>query len=162
MKKALFILFFSVLLVSCGAQDTEETGVSGDVEAEEKHDEILESGILAYMEQMTGKYLSVGLYSDSKEKQQKHINEAITDVRLAKSEIEDQYKRNIPVIQDLLSLGDIIEESLNKLLVGDSSTEYEDSKRIGEIIGDISREYLDGELPSSVKIHTGIENSSEE
>lgn len=161
MRKPLLFLLFSLLLVGCGVNETvKEESNTDNIEKEDKLDEMLDSGILAYMEQMTGKYLSIGLYSDSKEKQQKYINEAITDVRLAVSEIEEQYSEDIPVVQDLLSLGEVIEDSLNKLLVGDNSTEYEDAQKSGEIIGEISRKYLDGELPPSVRVHTGIENTN--
>lgn len=162
MKRLLYVLLLSVLLVGCSSDSNSETrSVENDSAEIEKRDEMLPSGVLAYLEQMTGKYLSIGLFSDTKEKRQKFISEAITDVRLAMNEINDEYDENLPVVKDLLRLGEVTEDALNKLLVGDNSTEYEDSQKGGQIIGDISREYLDGELPPTIRIMTGIENAND-
>jgi hypothetical protein len=162
LKKLLFVLLFSSLLVGCGSnEESIEVINANDPETEDLKDEMLESRIKAYMEQMTGKYILADTYENKSEQQQKLLNEALTEVNLATLEIEDEYNPDLPVVKDLNDLAESVSFAINELLSGEYSTKKENAVTIGGHVGDISRNYLDGELPPSIKGHTGKENAND-
>lgn len=166
MKKSIYlILLLSLLLVLAGCGNTENTTkVKKDENTSvisDKQQEMSSDNIILYMEQMTWRYSTSDTLNHTGEKELEYLTKAILDVQSSVLEIEHDYDSDIPVVQDLLELGAVIENALNKLRAGDKSTKYEDSVKSGEIIGDISKKYLNGELPPTIKRITGIENTND-
>ncbi|RST57629.1 hypothetical protein D5F11_021450 [Siminovitchia terrae] len=159
MKKITLALAFSLLLIGCAsASESAKTPIT-DASSEEKNEGMSEDSILLYMELITGKYLTVDMYEKDSTRQLEVITKALLDVDSAVSEIEEEYPDD-QAAKELLKLADAVEVALNKLLIGEHATKGSYSEKTGEIIGDISRTYLDGELPPSVRIHTGVENAN--
>lgn len=112
-----------------------------------------------YLTVMTSKYASIGIYEDGSLQQQKMLDEALTDVNIAVLEIEDKYDANIPAVKDLNRLAESLIYTINELQSGNYATTYENAKEVGGHIGEISRNYLDGELPAVIKSQTGLEDA---
>ncbi|WBX81334.1 hypothetical protein PD280_06325 [Virgibacillus salarius] len=160
MKKIFFVLMFFVVIIGCESNETlKEESNTNDEEIEDKQDEMLESAILSYMEQMTGKYLMVDTYETGSKEQQKALDKALTDVNIAVLDIEDKYDSNLPVVKELNNLAESVSFAINELIAGEYSTKVDNSEKVGTYVGEISRNYLDGELPPSVKVHTGMESA---
>lgn len=156
-------MFFSFWIIGCSPmQDeakSEETKV--DNKTDEKRTEMIDSGIIHYMERMTGKYLLADIYEIGSQDHQKALDEALTEVNLAVLDLEAEYKKDIPVVKDLNDLADSVVFAINEMLAGEYSTRAENSQKIGYLVGEISRNYADGELPASIRIHTGMESAFE-
>lgn len=163
MKRIQLLLLSVALLAGCGSSDSvnnESTVDNSDEEVEEKKDEMSESEIMAYMDQMTGKYLLIDTYDDKSEGQQKQLDKALTEVNLAMLEIEDEYEPNIAVVKDLDKLAESIKFAINELLQGNYATKVDNSKEVGKHVGELSRAYLDGELPPIIKAVTGQDSAN--
>ena len=161
MKRFILLTLTTLILFGCSGGSKVEIEKDAVAAENEKRDEMSSAEILYYMEKMTWRYLSVDSFSHTGEKQLKYLTEATLDAKSSTLEIEYEFDRNIPVVPDLLKLGAVIEDALNELLMGDESTKYDNSVKIGQIIGDISREYLEGELPPTTKRLTGMENAND-
>lgn len=161
MKRLIYLTLTALILFGCSSGLKKEIEKEAAASKNEKRDEMSSAEILYYMENMTWRYLSVDLFSHTGEKQLKYLTEAALDVKSSTLEIEQEFDSNIPVVPDLLKLGVVIEGALNELLMGDKSTKYDNSVKIGQIIGDISREYIEGELPPTTKRLTGMENAND-
>lgn len=155
MRQALFLFIATLLLVGCSGVGNAETNDNSEV-----RDAITNNEMILFLEEMTGKYLMTDKVTGD-DSRYRTISEAITDVRLAMFELEDDYDDSLPEVRGLLELGIIIEKSLNELFEGDESSKYEDSVKVGELLGDFSRSFLDGELPPTFKALTGIKNAND-
>ncbi|MEK5108182.1 hypothetical protein MHI57_15910 [Cytobacillus sp. FSL K6-0129] len=160
MKKTIFILLLSILLTGCSSNESTNNISDSDEENTEKHTEILESGVMYYMTLIISKYSSVDTLATTKEEEQKILNEALTDVNIAVNEMQHEYDSEIPAIKELNQLADAVIYAINDLLEGNYNTKLENSEKVGNYIGEISRNYLDGELPSVIKSMTGLENAN--
>lgn len=160
MKRILFILLFFVLLSGCSndEESAKETNASNSG-IEEKHDKMLDSGVRLYLNQMTTKYANAYTVSFTDEDKMKYLNEAITDINLAVQEIEDTYEEGTPPTEELLELADLLLQTIENEMLGDVDSAYESAYEAGVIIGDLSREYLDGELPIGIKLMTEKESA---
>lgn len=161
MKRLLVVsmcVLLGMFMVGCGCN-----GGSGDKPAteavSEKQDEMTEKAVMYYLTAMTSKYISVDIHENKSPQQQKMLDEALTDVNIAVLEIEDKYDANIPAVKDLNRLAESIIYAINELQSGNYATTYENAKEVGGHIGEISRNYLDGELPSVIKSQTGLEDA---
>jgi len=162
LKKTLFVLFLSLLLVGCGSNDADvEDSNAGYTEKVEKHDEMLDSGVEYYLTLMTSKYSSAYNASLTNEDKMKHLNEAITDINIAVLEIEDEYEKGVAPTAELLKLADALLLTIENEMLSDSEGTYDSSRDAGVIIGDLSREYLDGELPIGIQVMTGKDNADD-
>lgn len=162
MKKLIFVLLLFVLLVGCGENDSAEDDVDISATAsEEKHTEMLDTGVKMYLNQMTAKYSSAFTVSLTSEDKIKYLNEAITDINIAVYEIEDEYEEGTPPTEELFKLADALLASIDYEMIGESEKASNSAQDAGEIIGDLSREYLDGELPVGIKIMTGTDNAND-
>jgi|SRR5690625_3322062 len=117
--------------------------------------------VMSHLLGMTSKYsmaYTTGISSDEK---LRYLNEAITDINLEMIEIEDKYDDGTPPTNKLLQLADTLLLSIDMEFTGDRQGAYEQAVNAGEIIGELSKEYLNGELPIGIKNMTGIENTNE-
>ena len=159
MKKVLSLLLVSMFVLgACGSA----TGVEPTMtEESEKRTEMLSSGVSLYLQQMTSKYSSAFTMAFTKEDKMKYLNEAITDINLAVQEIEDEYEEGTPPTDELFKLADLLLDTIDYEMTGGSVGSDDSAYNAGLIIGDLSREYLDGELPIGIKLMTGKENAND-
>ncbi|MCM3110639.1 hypothetical protein [Lederbergia lenta] len=150
---------FVFLLAGCGREELKPKDVVGSKEVSTASDEITKIEFEYYITLISGKYLSTDIYERNSERYNKVVVEALLDVESAKQELNEKFKSGTPGLSDLLNLAGATETALNKLLDGEYATRSEYANKAGQIMGDISRTYLDGELPSIVKTYTGVENT---
>lgn len=148
MKKIFIILIAVTLLLSaCG-----NTADVAEIEEPEKRTEMSESGVNLYLQKLTGKYSSAYTIARTKEDKMKYLNEAITDINLAVYEIEDEYEEGTPPTKELLELAEHLLDIIDYEMLGENTKAYDSSYQAGIIIGELSDEYLDGELPIGIKL----------
>lgn len=164
-KKLLFVLVAVLLvLAGCGGKDENNTNKDKDngikQEVTVKKEEMLDSAVMYYLTAMTSKYVSVDTYAINKEQKIKMLNEALTDVNIAVLELEDEYSPDIPAVKDLNQLAKSVTYAIDEMLAGNDSNARENSENVGYYVGEISRNYLDGELPAVIKAATGLDNAN--
>jgi PBP1b-binding outer membrane lipoprotein LpoB len=161
MKKLLIVamcVLVGLFMVGCGGGG--DSGEKPATEAvNEKQDEMTEKAVMYYLTAMTSKYISIDNYESKSPQQQKMLDEALTDVNIAVLEIEDKYTADIPAVKDLNQLAESIIYAIKELQSGNYVTKHENAKEVGGYIGEVSRNYLDGELPAVVKAQTGLESA---
>lgn len=158
MKRLVIFALLFVFLAGCDNNSIPNPS-DGEIEAIEQKDEMLDSAVRYYLNELTNKYSQAYLYSMSNEEKMNTLNEAITDINIVVMEIEDDYQEGVPPKNELLDLADALLETINHELIGDTDAAYDSSYRAGKIIGDLSREYLDGELPIGIKLMTEKESA---
>jgi len=160
MKKGLILLFSVLFLVGCGDTDIEsETGVA-ETEEEEKREEMLETEVMLYLSKMTNNYSSAFIATTSIDEKNEYLTKAITDINLAVLEIEDEFEEGAPPTKELFELAELLKIAIESEIAGDNENAHKYSHEAGAIIGDLSREYLDGELPTALKIMTGLDDAN--
>lgn len=151
MKRTLLFLVLSFILLGCDSNQEIINGKEKDIVSDAtKQDKMLDSGVNLYLNQMTAKYTSAFTVSITEEDKMKYLNEAITDINLAVLEIEDEYEEGAPPTDELFKLADLLLLNIEQVMTGEES--YSTARDAGEIIGDLSREYLDGELPIGIQL----------
>lgn len=154
MKKAFVLLFISVfVLFGCGNDAEVEDTESGTVETE-KHTEMLDSGVNYFLTLMTGKYSSAYIAATTSEEKATYLVQAKNDINIAITEIEDEYEEGVEPTDELLELANHLLDAIDNELEGNPQEAYDNAFEAGEIIGSLSSEYLDGELPTGIKIMT--------
>lgn len=162
MKRLLIVsmcVLLGMFMVGCGCN-----GGSGDKPAteavSEKQDEMTEKAVMYYLTAMTANYSSAYTVAINKDQKNEYLNKAITDINIAMSEIENEYEEGVPPTSELLELGKILKLVIEADMLGDNEGAYEYAVKSGEIIGDLSREYLDGDLPIGIQymIDKGSQN----
>ncbi|MTD30195.1 hypothetical protein [Planomicrobium sp. YIM 101495] len=162
MRKLFLVLFVSISLAGCSSNENSAESVDLTAEDEsQKHEDILPIGILAYAEQITGKYIMTDMYEDGEEKQLQLLTKASIDVELAMIELEADYDPDIPAVKDLIELAVSVDNALDEMIIGEFSTKYDNSVEAGQLLGELSRNYLDGELPPTVKAFTEKESAND-
>jgi len=141
LKKIITFLILSALLIGCGKEIEEP--------AAQKTKEMDSSLALIYMEQMTNKYLTIEQFSDTKEKEQHRISQAITDVRIVANELNDEFDTTDPLVKDLLTLNEMLEDMLNNALEG--NFDNDEASSVGVFMAEISNEHLNGKLPTTLQ-----------
>jgi len=149
-KKYLFILLSIVLisLVACG--DGNETQKPAEEPIKEKKTEMGKYTALNYMEEMTGRYLGIDDHKTGSFEEKSEIQASISKSESILAEIEEEYDTEQPLIKELTILANAIKGVSEQMLEG----EYDKDRAvlIGEQVGEISRTYLDDELPPTLKI----------
>lgn len=146
-KKIVAILALLFVLVGCGVSSEEYS----DLEETEKYTEMTESGVMAYLMQMTNMFSNAYTTATTEEKKIEYLNEAITDINLAVYEIEDKYEEGTPPTDDFFKLANVLKDTIDNEMLGENNEAYENARKAGKLIGDISNNYLDGELPPALK-----------
>lgn len=161
MKRILFILLVSLLVVTgCSNDIAKEDVNTDDPVSMEKKDEMLDSAIKMYLNNMTMNFSSAFTIAVTHEDKMKYLNDAITDINLSVLEIEEKYTRNTPPTEELLELADILLITIEHEMLGETESAYDSARDAGVIIGELSRKHLDGELPIGIKLMTGKENTN--
>ena len=159
MKKIFIVLALSIILLT-GCGNTTEPDAELTESNEQKRTEMLEAGVMLYLTEMTNNFSSAYTIATTKEQRNEYLNKAITDINLAVYEIEDKYEEGVPPTNELFELAEKLKLTIDAGLEGDNNVAYDYSVETGEIIGRISREYLDGELPTAFKIMTGLDSAN--
>jgi len=161
LKKFIFVMLFPVVLFAAcgGSEETTDDVITEEAAPNEKRSEMLDSAVMLYMNQMTMNYSNAFTTSATKEDKMEYLNEAITDINLTVYEIEDEYKEGVPPTDELFQLADHLLDSIDFEMMGEGEEAGNSARDAGVIIGDLSREYLDGELPVGVKMMTGMEDA---
>lgn len=159
MKNIFIVLVLSIILLT-GCGNTTEPDAELTESNEQKQTEMLEAGVMLYLTEMTNNFSFAYTIATTKEQRNEYLNKAITDINLAAYEIEDKYEEGAPPTNELFELAEKLKLTIDAELEGDSDVAYDYSVETGEIIGQISREYLDGELPTAFKIMTGLDSAN--
>jgi len=149
-KKLIMAIMAIVLLVGCSDNEEIET-IPVEGEKEPQQEVMMNSKVKYYLSALTGSYAMAYNISSSDEDKMSRLNDAITDINLAVMEIEDEYTSDVEPTEDLLRLADLLLDIIDNELLGDLESAYENSVKAGEIIGKLSTDYLDGELPIGIK-----------
>ncbi|KAA0941580.1 hypothetical protein FQ087_20705 [Sporosarcina sp. ANT_H38] len=163
MLKGFFILLLaSILLVGCSESKKEpEVNKADQVEETKTLKEITPNLIISYMEMLTGDYLMTDHYQTGGKEQLQKLGKAAVDIDAISMELKEEYEQDIPAVIDLLKLAETVDEAIDQMINGEFSTKYDNSVKVGQVVGDISREYLDGKLPPTIKVITGKENADD-
>lgn len=155
MKKLLFVLLSIFVLIACSSNDETVSDSSNEVDINgddvEKLDDMTKKDIMAYIDQMVGKYLKLGTYEPGSAEEQDEIDEILTDINLAISDMEAKYESNISIVKDFKKLADSVRDALDNWVDGEYEAILNNSKEIGSRVAEISRNYLDGETPDTLK-----------
>lgn len=155
MKKLLFVLLSIFVLIACSPNDETVSDSSNEVDINgddvEKLDDMTKKDIMAYIDQMVGKYLKLGTYEPGSAEEQDEIDEILTDINLAISDMEAKYESNISIVKDFKKLADSVRDALDNWVDGEYEAILNNSKEIGSRVAEISRNYLDGETPDTLK-----------
>ena len=152
MRKVLFLLLMAALLVSCGNKAKVDTSEVAEVEEIEKKEEMRDSAVKYYLSNMTNNYASAYTVATDKEVKHDYLNKAITDINIAMLEIEEEYVTGLSPASNLLELGESLKSSIEADMIGETQEAYNYAVEVGEIIGALSNEYLDGEMPTALQI----------
>lgn len=159
MKKALLLVFASILIFAgCNSSSEKE---SAKTKESEKQTEMTSTEVELYLTQMTNKYSLAFTASVTQEDKMNYLNEAITEINETVEEIQNKYENGTSPADELLELADILLDTIDYELRGNVEKAQDSAYESGVIIGDISREYLEGELPVGIQMMTGIENANE-
>ena len=148
MKKALLLVFASILIFSgCGNKE---------VETKKRKDTISENEIMEYFERLLEPF--VELSNVKTDKQALEALKVLDDISIEISrELKREYEKDIHAVNDLIALADTFRDIVNAaeeepLFIND----YYDE--VGNHIFKISIEYLDGDLPDNYAKVIGVKN----
>ena len=149
MRKYLFLLITALVLAACGNANVDIKVENNEIE------EMTDTTVKLYLHKLTSKYSIAYTPLLEKDKKLEYLNEAITDINLVVLDIEDDYETDIHPADKLLKLADVLLDGIDAEILEDEELAYNKSVKAGEIIGDLSREYTDGELPTGIQTLTG-------
>lgn len=151
MKKVLFLILSLVLLTACNG-GSEATADTEESEPEvSKSSEMAETAALNYLEQITERYLNSVEHEDGSFEQKSELQAGIKRCEAVIAEIEDKYEEDLTIASELIDLANGVKNTLQDMLDGNDDDLKSKNHAIGVLIGNISEEYLDGELPPTLK-----------
>ncbi|ARK28783.1 hypothetical protein [Halalkalibacter krulwichiae] len=148
MKKVLLLLLSCIwVLGACGA-DAEEV-VSEDVA--EKKTEMTDTEALNYLEQITYRYIEGVNEENGSFEQKSALQAGLRACDTVIAEIEEEYGGDVTVASEIIDLANGVKNTMREVLDGNYDDLEDKNYAIGVLIGSISEEYLDGELPPTLK-----------
>ncbi|GGB61316.1 hypothetical protein GCM10011409_43200 [Lentibacillus populi] len=153
MKKLLVLLVFLSLVLSACGDNSDDVDASGDdaEEVTEKQSEMTEKATLNYLEQITYRYLKGSDLENGSFEQKSELNAAMARCDAIVEEIEEKYSVEDPLPSKIINLSKKVKDASQEILDGNYETNYDNAVLIGEELGEISKTYLDGELPPTAK-----------
>lgn len=160
MKKIVLVLFLLVLLVACSSNDEQSADdeISEDVETvnaeESEKKEMSKTDALYYLESITKEYMGISTHDVFDEDTINLLETGIDNIDLAIEEMEEEFDSSDPLMLAVKEMGDVVKNISEDLLAApevNGEMVGEGSHEIGIYLGEISRDYLDGELPPTVE-----------
>ncbi|MCR1290101.1 hypothetical protein [Shouchella clausii] len=151
MRKVLLVLLSVFMLSACGGKSEMPADAETEESVSEKNNEMTATAALNYLEQITERYLNSVEYEDGSFEQKSELQAGIKRCEAIISEIEEKYKADLPIATEMIDLANGVKNTLQDMLDGDNNNLENKNHAIGILIGNISGEYLDGELPPTLK-----------
>lgn len=150
MKKVLLLTIGLLLfLIACGPKETTEPIEEDD--PIEKKDEMTETTALHYLEEVTYRYVNASELPVDSFEQTSELQAGVSRSESIIEEIESEYATEEGLPKEIIELAKLTKEACQDILDGNYDADYDNSFAIGEKLGQISSEYLDGEMPPTIK-----------
>lgn len=153
MKKYLLIIFSALILIAC----SDSEGDSGKKEATERKDSITNEETMEYFDRLVGAFVETNNLEseDQIAGVMEKIEQTSDDVV---RELKREYEKDIHAVDDLISLADLLKNMVKDVNEGNAFLLKGYIEDIGNKIGSIAIDYLDGDLPKSYVKFIGVDN----
>lgn len=146
-------LLLSSLFVMAGcsthSQPTEESSVVLEEMNKEK--------AMIHLEEITYRFVNASLDENGSFDQKSEAQAGLSRIESERADITVNYDTSEPKVSEILSIAEWTEKALKEMLAEDFNAATGTAEIVGGEISEYSKEYLDGELPPTLKTMLRIE-----